>query len=147
MADELQISRFPGQYWLDPVQEAHEGAPIATAGLIGNRIPDEPPAALVDTESMLRNQYDILSKAGYVHRPHDAASTDYGVELLRATRDPPPTELHRVAAAPPSFFEPIDDCPRRACEDRLSRPHGCRPTIPAATVAALRVRQPHGGEG
>lgn len=41
-------------------------------GLQLDRLADAPPANLVDTESHLKNQFDILSKSGYVYKRNHA---------------------------------------------------------------------------
>ena len=102
---QLRISEFPGQYNLDPVRHEFSRAPETSAGLSNDRLQDEPPPSLIDTESQLRNQFDIIGKAGYVH-----TRSDYGSELLKNARAQAVVETQKVQeSAPDVFLKPIDD--------------------------------------
>lgn len=114
---QLRISEFPGQYNLNPVQHEFGRAPETSAGLSNDRLQDEPPPSLIDTESQLRNQFDIIGKAGYVH-----TRSDYGSELLKQARaQPAPESTRSQEPAPDVFLKPIDDrFIRKTCDTTQS---------------------------
>lgn len=114
---QLRMSAFPGQYNLNPVQREHGRAPETSAGLTNDRIQDEPPPSLVDTESQLRNQFDIIGKAGYVH-----TQAEYGSALLQQARAQPPPEAPRDRTPAPDFLlRRIDDrFIRKTCDTTAS---------------------------
>jgi hypothetical protein len=114
---QLRISEFPGQYNLNPVQSEFDRAPQTSAGLNNDRLQDEPPSSLVDIESQLRNQYDIIGKSGYVH-----TRSEYGSELLNRARAQPRLEQPmQPQPAPDVFLTPIDDrFIRKTCDTTQS---------------------------
>lgn len=59
-------------YYLSSVQQQAANLPAMSYGLQLNRLADAPPTDLVDTESHLKNQFDILSKSGYVYKRNHA---------------------------------------------------------------------------
>ena len=56
------------QYYMNPMKISNDQLPMMSYGLQLDRIADAPPTSLVDTESHLKNQYDILGKSGYVYK-------------------------------------------------------------------------------
>ena len=104
---QLRISEFPGQYRIDRVQQNFSRAPFTSTGLPHDRLQEEPPATLVDRESQLRNQFDIIGKYGYQH----TASVEDS-ELLRQAKGsgkPPENDPPRAEPAPEFLNEPIED--------------------------------------
>ena len=61
-------SRGVADYYLNEVRMQPDELPMMSYGLQLNRLAEAPPTGLVDTESKLKNQFDILSKSGYVYK-------------------------------------------------------------------------------
>ena len=61
-------SRGVADYYLNEVRMQPDELPMMSYGLQLNRLAEAPPTDLVDTESKLKNQFDILSKSGYVYK-------------------------------------------------------------------------------
>ena len=102
----MRISQFPGQYRIDAVQQTYDGAPMTSAGLPMDRVQEEPPPNLIDRESQLRNQFDIIGKYGYVHTASEADS-----KLLKEAKasGSPPANVVKPQPAPDFLNEPIQD--------------------------------------
>lgn len=61
-------SRGIADYYLNATSMQPDQLPMMTYGLQLNRLAEAPPTDLVDIESKLKNQFDILSKSGYVYK-------------------------------------------------------------------------------
>lgn len=94
-------SRGVADYYLNEVRMQPDELPVMSYGLQLNRLAEAPPTDLVDTESKLKNQFDILSKSGYVYKKQ----SDYNHE-------PPSTQNLAHPTLPSTekvidFFNPI----------------------------------------
>lgn len=69
-------SRGISDYYLNETSMQPDELPMMTYGLQLNRLAEAPPTNLVDTESKLKNQYDILSRSGYVYKREGDSLTD-----------------------------------------------------------------------
>lgn len=70
-------SRGISDYYLNTVSMQPDTLPIMSYGLQLSRISTVPPTGLIDTESKLKNQFDILSKSGYVYKKQ--SENDYSL--------------------------------------------------------------------
>ena len=66
--NDMKQSRGMSEYYLNKVSMQPDKLPMMSYGLQLNRLAEAPPTDLVDTESQLKNQFDILSKSGYVYK-------------------------------------------------------------------------------
>lgn len=55
-------------YYVNNVRVTPSKLPSMTYGLQLDRLTDAPPTDLIDTESSLKNQFDLLGRSGYVYR-------------------------------------------------------------------------------
>lgn len=67
-----QQSTDIANYFVNEVKMQPENMPTFSYGLQLTRQADAPPTHLVDTESQLKNQYDILGRSGFVYHPDGA---------------------------------------------------------------------------
>lgn len=93
-------SRGVADYYLNSISMKSDHLPMMTYGLQLDRLADAPPSDLIDTESHLKNQYDILGKSGYVYNTQTASSAI-----------PPSPQSEKVLLPTPGkmleFFNPI----------------------------------------
>lgn len=85
-------------YYISPVVSQPKNIPTMSYGLQITRQVDAPPSDLIDVESRLKNQYDLIGKSGYVHN-------------TKTTPPPPPPpeqpQLTNKTPTPESFFETV----------------------------------------
>ena len=67
-----QQSTDVSNYYVNQVKMQPSNLPMLSYGLQITRQADAPPTDLVDTESKLKNQYDILGRSGFVYHPDGA---------------------------------------------------------------------------
>ena len=72
-------SRGVADYYLNKVSMHPDQLPMMSYGLQLNRLTEAPPTRLVDTESKLKNQFDILSKSGYVYKKQRYGNHNYSL--------------------------------------------------------------------
>ena len=98
-------SRGIADYYLNNVLMQPDQLPVMTYGLQLNRLAEAPPTDLVDTESKLKNQFDILGKSGYVYKKqsddHVYKKHDHGLSEVLAQPTLP------TADKVTEFFNPI----------------------------------------
>lgn len=94
-------SRGVADYYLNEVSMQADQLPIMSYGLQLNRLAEAPPTDLVDTESKLKNQFDILSKSGYVYKKQSDDNHDYS--LTKGLAQPTLPTPDKVT----DFFNPI----------------------------------------
>lgn len=104
-------------YYVDPVKMSPDNLPVMSYGMQLDRLADAPPSALIDTESSLKNQYDILSKSGHVYRKGGEPPV---ARPKAAAPAPPPSAVAPVSAK--AFFNPIsgrdlNKFSKKSCED------------------------------
>lgn len=80
---------------------AKSDMPMMSYGLQLDRLADAPPSNLVDTESMLKNQFDLIGKSGHVYKP---------VTYPQSNAQEQPSSTSTSSSVKPShkeFFVPI----------------------------------------
>ena len=88
-------SRGVADYYLNHTSTQPDQLPMMTYGLQLDRLAEAPPTDLVDTESKLKNQYDILSRSGYVYKQpgksltHTEPSQDHLRNAIQTTLPAP----------------------------------------------------------
>ena len=93
-------SRGVADYYLNEVRMQPDELPMMSYGLQLNRLAEAPPTGLVDTESKLKNQFDILSKSGYVYKHKGEAIADHGIDRVL-----PVAEAHELPNADTFFSQ------------------------------------------
>lgn len=91
-------SRGVAEYYLNEVLMQPDQIPTMSYGLQSDRLAEAPPTDLVDTESQLKNQFDILGKSGYVYN-RSRGNEHSNKSFMKPTLQTP----EKVAA----FFNPI----------------------------------------
>ena len=95
-------SRGVADYYLNEVSMQPDELPMMSYGLQINRLADAPPTDLVDTESKLKNQFDILSKSGYVYK-RQGDNNNHGPHSIQNLAQPTLPSTEQVT----EFFNPI----------------------------------------
>ena len=95
-------SRGVANYYLNEVSMQADQLPVMSYGLQLNRLAEAPPTDLVDTESKLKNQYDILSKSGYVYKKQNTSPTLHNNPNKELTQPTLPSTQKVV-----DFFNPV----------------------------------------
>ena len=94
-------SRGISDYYLNGVSMQPDQLPMMSYGLQLNRLAEAPPTDLVDTESNLKNQYDILSRSGYVYKRQNYQENTFQSTQNLAQPTLPSTQVVT------EFFNPI----------------------------------------
>jgi len=94
-------SRGVAAYYLNEVRMQPDELPMMSYGLQLNRLAEAPPTDLIDTESKLKNQFDILSKSGYVYKKQ--SDDNHGLHLTQKLAQPTLPTPDKVT----EFFNPI----------------------------------------
>ena len=114
-------SRDVSNYYLNSVSINPE-LPVMSYGLQLDRLAEAPPTNLVDTESQLKNQYDILGKSGYVFKKqnemHSDSSSHQNEFTTNTLTQPPLPKQEHVK----EFFNPIsgrdfNKFSKKSCDD------------------------------
>ena len=96
------------QYYLnDSVHQKTGTLPVMTYGLQLDRLSDAPPPDLIDTESHLKNQFDILSKSGYVYKRDEGALERSSSMTQPSSNVNDFLKSEGVVTSAESFFNPV----------------------------------------
>jgi hypothetical protein len=102
MSNTKQSGRV-SKYYLDGVNSQPKTLPMMSYGLQLTRQADAPPTSLIDTESQLKNQFDLLGKSGFVYRK-DGSMPNMHSNAQSDTASLPPVES---AVTVNDFFLPM----------------------------------------
>lgn len=94
-------SRGVANYYINEVRMQPDELPMMSYGLQLNRLAEAPPTDLVDTESKLKNQFDILSRSGYVYKRQ--SDDNHGSHSTQNLAQPTLPSTEKVT----EFFNPI----------------------------------------
>lgn len=96
-------SKGISDYYLNGVSMQPDQLPMMSYGLQLNRLAEAPPTDLVDTESNLKNQFDILSRSGYVYKKQNNDNQEIVFQSTQNSEQPTLPTTAKVT----EFFNPI----------------------------------------